>query len=116
MAVTKASGSITQLTASGASTAITISDAYDSDLFIEHNNGTGTITVGASIQVQTRPATSGTWYDLGGPITGNLVASSQETWTVPLPRGAFQVQVDYTVPTGSTGHTLDAESGEITGI
>jgi len=114
MAPTKDRAAITQLTATGNSTDLDVSGAYRASLGIEHNNGTGTITVGAQIDVRVKPA-SGSWYVLT-TITANLTASSQQTWVVDIPDGMASVDLDYTAPTGSTGHTLDAEVGRITAV
>jgi hypothetical protein len=105
---------ITQLTATGQSIALTTA-AYRQSVYIQHVNGTGTITAGASVAVQVRPAGSTTrWYTLLTLAFGTT-ASATETRVVPLPDDAGSVRLDYTAPSGSTGHTLDAQSGEVTG-
>ena len=115
MASTKDKAAITQVTATGNSTDIDTSDDYNQDIFIKHVNGTGTITAGAQIDIRVRPNGSSQWYVLGS-LYGNTTASSAQTWVVPLPQTAAEVDLDYTAPTGSTGHTLDAEVGRMTAI
>lgn len=116
MALTKDRAAITQLSASGPSTTLDLTSAYRSTLYVHHVNGTGTITVGATIQVQVQSEAGTEWFDFGGPLRGNLTASAVQEWAVELPDDAGAARIDYTVPTGSTGHTLDAEVGRITGI
>lgn len=109
---------ITQLTATGQSTTITTTD-YRKSIYVQHVNGTGTITVGATVAVQCRPAGSTTrWYTLQSlafGTTASPASAATETRVVPLPDDAGSVRLDYTAPTGSSGHTLDAQVGEITG-
>ena len=116
MALTKTRTAITQVTATGQSTAPDASNAYRSSFYIKHVNGTGTITVGCTVQVQVRPTGSSTYYNFGGGLKGNLTASATQYWVVELPDDAADTRLDYTAPTGSTGHTLDGEVGEITAI
>lgn len=115
MAVTKTNSSITQVTATGNSTDIDISNAYAATAHIEHNNGTGTITVAAQIDVRVSSDGGTTWYVLA-TLVADTTASSQQWWVVDLPPGSDTVDLDYTAPTGSTGHTLDMDVGEITAI
>jgi hypothetical protein len=116
MALTKTAGSITQLTATGASTTLDVEASYEHSLYVVHVNGSGSITAQATIQVQARPKSSSTWYSLGGPLGGGVTASATRSWTVPLPPDATEVRLSYTAPTGSSGHTLDAEVGRVTGV
>lgn len=113
MALNKANEAISQRTTTGQSTTITVSDSYRHSFYIKHVNGTGSITTGAIVKVQVRPSSSSTWYDLLS-ITFGLTASATETRAVPLPDDAAETRLDYTVPSGSSGHTLDGEVGQIT--
>ncbi len=114
---TRSSGTLTQLTATGNTAVI----AVDSDLAllcsIEHNNGTGTITAGATIQPQI--SHDGTnWFDYGGAFTCDLTASSEQffTFEMQLPMPGNDVRFAYTAPTGSSGHTLDVAYTRTTAI
>ena len=117
MALTKGRQAITQLSSSGTSDTLDISGSYKTTLYIEHNNGSGTISAGASILVQVRPDGASEWYDYV-TIPGSTTSSDDQTWTVDLPDDAGDVQIIYTEPTddGTEGQTLDAEVGKITAI
>ena len=109
MALTKANGSITQVTATGNSTEIDVANAYAAAVSIKHVNGTGTITAGAVVKVQI--SHDGTNWEADTTFTFGLTASATEfrTYTPPadgLPIDA--IRLAYTAPTGSSGHTLDA--------
>jgi hypothetical protein len=118
MALAKNAQAITQLAIAGTSTTITTT-AYRQSVYIQHVNGTGTITTGATVAVQVRPANSPVrWYTLltlAFGTTASPAAGATETRVVPLPDDAGSIQLVYAVPTGSTGHTLDAQVGEVTG-
>lgn len=114
MALTKSSGSITQLTATGNSTTTSLAGAYQATAGLKHVNGTGTLSQGAQVQPQWSPD-GAAWFDLGGPIAFGTSATATETRTVDLPAAASAVRFVYTAPVGSTGHTLDASVGIITG-
>jgi hypothetical protein len=114
MSLTKSRATITQLTAGGTSTALDISGAYRSTLYIKHFNGSGTVTTGARIQVQVQAAGGSQYYNHVGAIQASTTAAATETWTAELPDDAGSVQVVYTAPTGPTGFTLDAEVSRIT--
>lgn len=114
MALTKDRAAITQVTATGQSSALSLATAYRSSLYIRHVNGTGSISVGATVQVQVR--VNSVWYNLGGPFVFGTTASAAETRVVQLPDDATEVRLDYTAPTGSTGHTLDSEVGRLTAL
>lgn len=116
MALTKARETITQVTATGTSTVIDIADSYSSEAYIKHVNGTGTITAGAQVQVEVRPDGGTDYFNLGGALLFGTTASATETRVVLLPDSAGDVRFSYTAPTGSTGHTLDAEVAQTTGI
>jgi hypothetical protein len=105
---------ITQMTGAGQSTTVSVASSYRHSAYVRHANGTGTITAGASVRVQVRPQGSSNWCDLLTLAFGTS-ASATETRVAPLPDDAAEVRLDYIVPTGSTGHTLDAEVGQITG-
>lgn len=112
MPLNKDSAAITQLTATGDSDVLAYSAEY-ATLNIQHVNGTGSITVGAVVQIQTRPADGdGRWYDYGGAFSFGLDAEAVEGRTAHLPLGNSEVRLKYTAPDGSTGHTLDAEIGK----
>ena len=113
MPIVKARSAIATVTASGPSGAVSIASSYRHSIYIRHANGTGTITAGATVKVQVRPQGSSTWADL--LVMGfGTTASAVETRVAPLPDDAAEVRLDYTAPIGSTGHTLDAEVGQIT--
>jgi hypothetical protein len=113
MALLKTRTSVAQLTAAGQSATVSIASSYRHSCYIRHANGTGTITAGATVRVQCRPQSSSTWHELLSLAFGTT-ASAVETRVVPLPDDAAEVRVDYSAPTGSTGHTLDTEVGQIT--
>ena len=113
MALAKSKGSITPLTASGQSPEVTLAASYRQSAFIRNINGTGSITAAATVRVQVRPQASVVWYELASFLFATT-ASLTETRVVPLPDDATGVRIDYTVPTGGTGHSVDAEFGQIT--
>lgn len=109
MALTKTKATaITQLTASGQSGSTALTAAYRAEFCIKHVTGSGTITAGGIVKVQVQPNGSSNWYDFVTRQFGTT-ASTTETWTVPIPDGAGAVRLDWTVPSGSSGHTLDGE-------
>jgi hypothetical protein len=118
MALTKTNGSITQLTGAGNSVTVDTSDAYAAAFSIRHVNGTGTITAGATVQPQI--SHDGTnWRNDGGPFLFGLTASATELRTYVPPTDGLAIKAVrfvYTVPTGSTGHTLDCDYTETTGF
>lgn len=115
MALTKAKTSITQLTASGTSTAPDVSGSYDQGLYLSHSNGTGSVTVAATAKVQVQPSGASRWYDLT-TVTFSTTAAATDSVVVALPDNATGVRVVYTQPTGPTGYTLDADAGTITAL
>ena len=114
MALTKTFSAITQVTATGTSTTIDIAASYDSEAYIRHDNGTGTPSTAAEIQVQVKPDGSSNWIDHLAPIKCSLVAADEQDFLVLLPRGGGDVQFVYTAPGTSTGYTLDAEVSLVT--
>lgn len=114
MALTKDRASITQLTASGTSTALDVSGAYEATLYVRHSNGTGTVTTAATIAVQVKPS-GGTYITLT-TLAASTTAAQLDVFTVRIPDDATSVQLVYTQPTGPTGYTLDAEVGRITAL
>lgn len=111
---TKARGTVSDLTASGTSSAIDVSDAYSATAYVAHTNGTGTITVGALVIVQVRP--SGGTYINHAQFRFGQTASAAESQDVDLPEDCTDVRIVYTAPTGSTGHSCKLETGEVTGL
>jgi hypothetical protein len=112
MAATKDRAAFTQLTASGTSGALDVSTAYRASLYLRHYNGTGTVTVGASLTIQVK-ASGGTMTALR-IVTGSLTTSAYDQWVIMLPDDATSVQVVYVAPTGASGYTLDGEVGRLT--
>lgn len=112
MALTKSKSGITPLAASGQTPEISLAASYRHSAYIRNANGTGTITVGATVRVQVRPQASSAWYELAALIFGTT-ASAAETRVIPLPDDATGVRLDYVAPTGGSGHTLDAEFGQV---
>lgn len=112
MAISKDRAAFTQLTASGTSTALDLSAAYRSSLYLRHSNGTGSVTGAAILTVQVKPS--------GGAMTSLAVVLASKTtsgvdhWVLALPDDAASVQVVYTAPTGASGYTLDGEVGRLT--
>ena len=113
MALTKSRAAISQLTATGQSTALNVAASYRHSIYVKMTNGTATITAGATVKVQARPTGSSQWYDLLTLAFGTT-ASVVETRVVILPDDTGEVRLDYTAPTGGSGHALDAEVGTIT--
>lgn len=115
MALTKSrSSAITQLTANGQSTAKDLTGAYRASFQVKHVTGSGTITAGGIVIVQVRDAVgSGDWFDFVTRQFGTT-ASTTETWVVPLPDDSSETRLSWTVPAGSTGHTLDGLVSTIT--
>lgn len=113
MSLTKALTAITALTATGTSDTIAVDASYRHSAYLKHVNGTGTITASASVIVQVRAKDSSTWFDLTR-LAFSTTASATETRVVSLPDDATEVRFSYTAPTGSTGHSFNAEVGKIT--
>ena len=117
MALTKANGTITQLTAAGNSTSMSFSDAYAGAISIKHVNGTGTITAGAEVVVQI--SHDGTNWETDTTFTFGTTASETEFRTYTPPADGLpihSVRLVYTVPVGSSGHTLDARFSKTTAL
>lgn len=118
MALTKTNGSLTQLTATGNTAAIDLTDAYSVAISLIHVNGTGTITAGAQVQPQISHDGSNYRND-GGPFLFNTTASATEHRTYTAPTDALAVKFvrfAYTAPSGSTGHTFNVEFTKTTGV
>jgi hypothetical protein len=115
VALTKDRSAATQVTGTGQGSTLDLTSAYQSTLAIRHLNGTGTITVAATLVVEWRTEGGTVWFTLTTrrPVT---TASTADEWTIELPDVAGEVRIDYTAPTGSTGHTLDYEVGRITAL
>jgi hypothetical protein len=118
MALTKSNGSITQLTATGNSVTVDVSDSYASAFSIRMTNGSATITVGASVQPEI--SHDGTnWRRDGGAFVFSTTASATEfrTYTPPTDGLAVKnVRFAYTAPTGGSGHTLDCDYTKTTAL
>lgn len=118
MALTKTNGSLSQLTATGNSGAIDLTDAYAAVFSIRHVNGTGTITAGAQVQPQISHDGSNYRND-GGVFVFGTTASATELRTYVPPTDGLSVQhvrFAYTAPSGSSGHTLNVEFTKTTGV
>lgn len=115
MALTKSRSAITQVTATGQSTTLDTSGSYDHSLYIRHVNGSGSITVQATGVVEIRTEGGSTWFTLTTLGFGTTASAAVEA-VVDLPFNCGDVRIDYTAPTGSTGHTLDAEVGTVTAL
>lgn len=115
MPLVKSRSAITQLTATGASTTLSLSTSYDHTLAVRHVNGTGTITAQGTAAVEWRTSAGTTWFTLT-TLGFGITASAAVEVSVDVPPSANEVRLDYTAPTGSTGHTLDAEVGLITSL
>lgn len=117
MALTKSRSAITQLTASGTSTTMSVSTSYGHVCLLKHSNGTGTVTAGATADVQVQTTGGSLWYSLtGGTIAFTGTAAASEDRAVAIPDAVASVRVVYVGPTGPTGFTLDAECGTITAL
>lgn len=110
-APTRAGASAAALTGNGTTASLDITAGHRADAYISHTNGTGTITAGGRVQIQVQRGTSGGFFNWGPPIIFGTTASAVETETVPLPDSAIAVQAVYTVPTGSTGHSMTLSVG-----
>jgi hypothetical protein len=118
MALTKANASLAELTAAGNTATADISAAYAAVFSIRHTNGTGTITVGATVQPQISHDGTNFRND-GGAFVFGLTASATELRTYVPPTDGLavkDVRFVYTVPTGSTGHTLNVDYSRTTAL
>jgi hypothetical protein len=115
MALTKSRSAITQLTGTGQSTTLDLGASYTHTLYVRHVNGTGTITVQATAVVECRTEGGSTWFTVATLGFGTTASAAMEM-PVGIPSDAGEVRIDYTAPTGSTGHTLDAEVGLVTSL
>jgi hypothetical protein len=118
MALTRTSAALTQLTASGDTSDVDVSAAYTALFSIKHVNGTGTITVAATIQPKI--SHNGTdFFNYGGAFTCSTTASATEIFTLSLDLSEVpdaEVRFTYVEPTGSTGETLDVSYTLTTGV
>jgi len=114
MALSKDRAAITQLTATGTSTTLDVSASYGHTLYLRHSNGTGTPSTIGSVRVQAKPS-GGTFIDVA-PYSFSAVATEANSYPCLIPDDAVSVQLIYTAPAGTTGHTLDAEVGRITSL
>jgi hypothetical protein len=112
MALTKSRSAAAQRTTTGVTDALDLGASYDHTLAVRHVNGTGTITAQGTAVVEWRTEAGTTWFTLTTLGFGTTASAATEV-SVDLPPSAGEVRLDYTVPTGSTGHTLDAEVGLI---
>ena len=120
MALTKATGTITQLTIAGTSTEMDLANAYAAAISIVHYNGAGTITAGGIVRVEI--SHDGTNWHTDTTFTFGLTATTTEyrTYTPPadgLPIDA--VRIVWTVPvysSGAEGHTLNARFSKTTAL
>lgn len=107
--VTKARIAATQLTASGTTAEMDVSESLRQTLYARLSNGTGTVTTPATVTVQVRPS-GGTFVPFHA-LTGSTAAS--DAWEVDLPDDCAGVRVVYVAPVGPTGATLDVEVGTL---
>jgi hypothetical protein len=116
VALSKTSAAITQFTTSGTQASPTSVSAGIAPLVsLHHSNGSGTVTVAATAQIQYQVNGAVRWYaPLGLLVTFGTTTGATEDRTVILPDAATAVRIVYTVPTGATGPTLDAEIGFVT--
>lgn len=112
MALSKGRAAITQMTASGTSTTISISTVDGQTLLISHSNGTGTVTAFATIAVQVQASGGTLWYTIA-TYQASTTAASVDTFACKLVDEFAAVRLIYTAPTGPTGFTLDAECATI---
>jgi hypothetical protein len=115
MALAKSRSAITQVTATGNSTTLSLSTAYEAAILVRHVNGTGTISAQGVADVEVRSSGGSTWFTLTTLGFGTTASAAVER-VVDIPPGCDEVRLAYTSPTGSTGHTLDAEVATITGV
>ena len=115
MAATKSRSTAAQRTTTGAGDSLSLSTVYGATLCVTHVNGTGTITAQGTADVEVQTAGGSTWYTLTTLGFGTTASATVES-VIDLPVGVGAVRLNYTAPTGSTGHTLDYEVGTITGI
>lgn len=114
MALTKSHRSITQLTNTGTSTELDVSDSYSHTLYVRHSNGANSVTTVALIVVKAKP--SGGTYTALPAFSPSKVTAQADDWLIPLPGDAASVEIDYTAPSGPDGFTLDAEVGIVTAL
>lgn len=115
MALSKTRAAITQLTATGTSTVLDLGGAYDATLLVRHVNGSGSISAQGTADVEVRAEGGTEWYTLTTLGFGTTASAAAER-VIDLPPAIADVRLSYTAPTGSTGHTLDAEVATITGV
>jgi hypothetical protein len=115
MALTKIRRAAAQRTTTGQTDTLDLTDSYDHTLAVRHVNGTGTITAQGTAVVEWRTEGGTTWFTLTTLGFGTTASAAVEV-SVDLPPSAGEVRLDYTAPTGSTGHTLDNEVAVITAL
>jgi hypothetical protein len=113
MALSKGRAAITQLTAAGTSTTVTLASTVDNVAYLNHSNGTGTVTVGATIGIDVQLSGGSVWNRLT-TLVMPLTAAAVTYTPVAIPHSAAAVRFVYTAPTGASSHTLDAEIGTVT--
>jgi hypothetical protein len=115
VALTKNSTAIAQFTASGTGSSINIAAGIAPVCALHHSNGTGSITVAGTAQIQYQLNGAARWYSPPSLlVTFSTTAAATDDRTIALPDAATAARIVYTVPTGATSPTLDAEFGTVT--
>lgn len=110
MPITKSRAAISQLTASGQSSALNVSGSEGGTLYVRHVNGAGTLTVQGQAVIEVKTEGGANWFTIA-LLPFGLVANDPIEVPVPIPIDAASVRADYTAPSGSTGHSFDMEAG-----
>jgi hypothetical protein len=117
MALTKSNGSITQLTATGNSVSVDVSDSYASVFSIRHTNVNATVTAGGVVQPQISHDGTNWRNDGGAFVFGTALATELRTYVPPTDGLAVKnVRFAYTFPTGGSSHTLDCDYTKTTAL
>ena len=83
---------------------------------LRNYNGTGSVTVAATAQIQVQYYGDSTWNGTALLLITFVTNSSSpgEDRIVPLPDAAVAARAIYTQPTGSSGYTFDLKAGYVT--
>ena len=117
MALTKATGTITELTTSTTSIEMDIANAYAAVVSITHYTGNATVTAGAIVRVEI--SHDGTNWHTDTTFTFGTAITTTEVRTYTPPADGLPIdaiRLVYTLPTGGSLHTLNARFSKTTAL
>lgn len=116
--LTKSNNALPQLTSTGDTVEVDLSDAYAAVISLRHANGAGSITAGATVQPQLSHD-GVNWRNDGGAFAFSNSAGAIEHRTYVPPTDGLAVKAvrfAYTAPSGGSGHSLDIDLTKTTEV